>query len=458
MSTAHNILFLMLDQQRWDWLGYMGAEQVATPHIDALAAKGHIFTHCCTTAPTCAPARISLATGLSPMRFSTWSNHAYLPLSRPTYYQRLRDHGYRVGCVGKLDLAKPDAYNGLRGDRPLSYAWGFTDPCEVDGKMHAARWHQGRNRPNGPYSAWLQEQGLFQRFADDYARRAAAGSPGRSTWDSVLPTEAFADAFIGRHAVEWLRNVDNDFPWHYLVSFVGPHNPFDPPTSYADRFRNAPMPAAIPWSPDGKPARLARRPDKGCAAEEIVVARRQYTASIAAIDDQIGAILQVLDERGLRDNTIIVFTADHGEMLGDHGRWTKAVHYEGSVRIPLLVTGPGIAPGRSDALVELHDVNPTICELAGVPRLDPNDARSLLPLLSGHTQEHRETCFAVMPDALSLRTATHKLIFGNDGEHELYDLIADPQELDNRAQREPRLVAKLSRCLHDRHLEGGCRW
>jgi choline-sulfatase len=146
-----NQLFIMCDQLRHDWLGYRGASHVRTPNIDRIAARGRVFTQTCTNSPVCAPARIGLATGMRPHLMGALDNHAFLPLSRPTYYQRLRDHGCQVGCVGKLDLGKPDGYNWREGKRPLTYAWGFTHPLECEGKMHAGR----GNPPNGPYTSWL---------------------------------------------------------------------------------------------------------------------------------------------------------------------------------------------------------------------------------------------------------------------------------------------------------------
>jgi arylsulfatase A-like enzyme len=128
--TNPNVLLIMADQQRFDYLGYMGADFVNTPNLDRLAARGTVFTHCCTNAPICAPARIGLASGMDPWRLGSLGNNSFLPRSTTTYYQRLRDYGYRVGCVGKLDLAKPDQYNGRHGDRPCVYTWGFTHPEE----------------------------------------------------------------------------------------------------------------------------------------------------------------------------------------------------------------------------------------------------------------------------------------------------------------------------------------
>jgi choline-sulfatase len=123
MSSRPNLLFIMADQYRHDFLGCAGADWVQTPNLDALAARGVRVTQCCSNAPICVPARIGLATGLQPERIGAVDNDAYLPHTVLTYYQRLRDHGYRVGCVGKLDLAKPDPYNGRYGDRPCVYSY-----------------------------------------------------------------------------------------------------------------------------------------------------------------------------------------------------------------------------------------------------------------------------------------------------------------------------------------------
>ena len=159
-KSAPNILLIMTDQHRWDYLGCAGADFVDTPNIDRLAASGVRFTKAFTNAPVCAPARIGLATGMHPARIGTLDNSCYLPPHLPTYYQRLRDNGYRVGCVGKLDLAKPDKYNGRHGDRPAVYRWGFTHPEEVEGKMHAG---QGEpTAPHGPYTHYLKDKGRLE--------------------------------------------------------------------------------------------------------------------------------------------------------------------------------------------------------------------------------------------------------------------------------------------------------
>ena len=249
-DSRPNLLFIMDDQHRFDYLGCAGAEFVRTPNIDCLAERGVRFTTCATNSPVCAPARISLATGLQPQRTGLLGNGDYLPRRLPTYYHHLRDHGYRVGLVGKADLAKPDHYNGLAGDRPCSYVWGFTHPVECEGKMHAG----SSATPIGPYTNALNEKGLLGKFHKDYRERASKGWILGASHDSALPAEDFEDAYIGRRAADWIENIGGDFPWHLFVSFVGPHDPCDPPAEYAARCADADVPPVVPCDLEGKPA------------------------------------------------------------------------------------------------------------------------------------------------------------------------------------------------------------
>ena len=444
-----NILLIMTDQHRWDYLGGYGAGFVDTPNIDRLAASGFRFANAFTNAPLCAPARIGLATGLHPARLGTLDNSCYLPRQLPTYYQRLRDNGYRVGCVGKLDLAKPDTYNGRYGDRPAVFGWGFTHPEEVEGKMHAA---QGEpNAPHGPYTHYLQGKGRLDAFQADYRARAEAGWILGASHDSVLPTEDFQDVYIGRRAARWIETIADDFPWHLFVSFVGPHDPFDPPGDYAERYRDAVMPAAIPQPPGAKPQWMeARRKDFG--AEELARIRRQYCALITLIDDQVGALLGALERRGMLENTIIIFTSDHGEMLGDHGLFQKQTPYEPAIHIPLIVAGPGVkAGGTSDAIIDMMDLNPTICALAGVEAAPGMDARSFDGLLSGERTAHRQEMMTALTHFRCLRTAAAKFVDYGDDQPELYDLAHDPAERRNIAADQPERVAAMRRRL-ERYL------
>lgn len=445
-SGRPNLLFIMDDQHRHDYLSSAGSTFVRTPNLDSLAERGIRFSQCITNAPVCAPARIGLASGYQPARLGCLDNNCYLPRHITPYYARLRDAGYRVGCVGKLDLAKPDPYNGRHGDRPRVFGWGFTHPVECEGKMHAGM----ADQPRGPYGFWLQEQGLFERFRADYAARAAKGWNQGAAHDSVLPTEAFEDAYIGYRAAEWMDTVPDDYPWHLFVSFVGPHDPFDPPREYADRYRCAAIPPAIRGNEEGKPAWVnARRRD--LSEDEVAVTRRQYCAAIELIDDQVGRIIEAVERRDMAEDTIVVFASDHGEMLGDHGLYTKSVPYEAALRVPLIAAGPGIAGGRtSDALVELIDVNPTLCGLAGLPAQEGLDASDFSAVLTGDRSTHREEAASALREFRLVRTADHKLVVHHTGETELYDLENDPEELENVAADWPDAVNALRRRLQQR--------
>ncbi|MCZ7646501.1 MAG: sulfatase-like hydrolase/transferase [Planctomycetota bacterium] len=444
-----NLLVILDDQHRFDYLGCAGAKWVRTPNLDKLASRGVRFTQCCTNAPVCAPARIALSAGLQPHRLGALGNSAFLPRSAPTYYQHLRDHGYYVGCVGKLDLAKPDGYNGRDGDRPATYMWGFTHPVECEGKMHAGH----SPEPRGPYGLWLRERGLYEAFHQDYKRRRKEGYHV-SAHDSVLPTEAFEDCYIGRRSAEWIERTPGDFPWHLFVSFVGPHDPYDPPAEYGARYRGAEMPPPIPLHPGEKPAWIRER-QQAYAPEKVLETRRQYCAAIEAIDDQVGLILAAVEKRGWTDNTYVIFASDHGEMLGDHGLYTKSVPYEAALRVPLLAAGPGIAGGRvCEAPVELIDINPTVCELAGLPAQPNLDARSFAPVLRGESATHRSECLSGLRNFSLVRTERHKLVRSLNDETELYDLREDPHEQRNLARDQPQLVKDLSALLNRRMLEG----
>jgi choline-sulfatase len=452
MPDKPNLLLIMDDQHRYDYLGAAGADWVNTPNLDRLARRGVLFTHCCTNSPICAPARCSLAAGLLPHRMGCLTNQDFLPRRVTTYYQRLRDFGYRVGCVGKLDLAKADGYNGIRGDRPCTYTWGFTDPEECEGKAMA----YAKDYPRGPYTYWLQQQDLLAQMHQEMVDTWNGDRPPHTPTD--LPTDAFEDSYIGRRAAKWIREVNDEFPWHYFVSFVGPHNPLDAPHEFARRYADAPMPEAIADELEGKPDRIRNRARKNLTAEEVRTMRRQYCAAIELIDHQVGMILDALTETGQLDNTYILFSSDHGEMVGDHNLVAKHVAYEASLRVPLIAAGPGIEGDRvCDELVELMDVNPTLCELAGLEAQPDIDAVSFAGILRGRTDTHRDCAVSHEHPYACIRTRTHKLIDTFENALELYDLRDDPEELHNIAGDERGLCRELRGRLKERMTEGKWR-
>ena len=222
------------------------------------------------------------------------------------------------------------------------------------------------------------------------------------------------------------------------------------------------MPPAIQDSLEGKPAYLRRR-TVPATPDQVALTRRQYCGAVELIDNQVGRMLDALERRGQLDNTYIVFTSDHGEMLGDHGLYTKSVPYDGAVHIPLLVSGPGIAGGRvSNALIELIDTHPTLCDLAGLPQQENVDARSFVSILQGGTADHRADrdqradIVTAFRSFRSLRTRRYTLIETYNDLTELYDWEADPQELDNVAAQHPDLVRELGWQMQWRLMEG--RW
>ncbi len=453
MSPRPNVVLVVADQHRWDWLSCAGTVGPDTPVLDSLAARGTRFTRATTTSALCVPARIGLASGLLPHRVGALTNNAYLPARVPTWYQRLRDADYRVGLVGKVDLAKPAHHNGLAGDRPSAYRWGFTHPVEVEGKMHAGT----SPTPIGPYTSWLAEQGLLDRFHADYMDRLGhiySARRGDGIYrSSVLPEEAFADAWIGRRAARWVEEVTHDHPWFLQVGFAGPHDPYDPPPSRSERYSRSEMADPAP-SGDREPLRV-RHLRFRCDPSEVRVARQQYTAALSVIDAEVGRLLDALDATGQADRTIVVFTADHGDMLGDRGLFQKGVAYEAAMRIPLIVAGPEAARGAlSDALVELPDVGETILGLAGVRAGPDVDARSFAHLLAEPSASHRTDQVCLEEAYSALRTETHKLIVTHSQGEELYDLVEDPWETRNVAHEQQEVCHVLRTRLRGRLQEG----
>lgn len=452
-----NILFIMTDQHRFDYLTCAGANFVKTPNIDRIARKGMRFTNCFTNAPVCVPARIGLACGLQPARVGALDNFSYLPLNIPTFYQHFRNHGYRMGCVGKLDLAKPSSYNGRYGDRPCVYGWGFTHPEEVEGKLHSGR----SPLPRGPYGFYLKERGQYEKFHESYKAKGGKsksygewGSSMGLSDDSVLPTEDFQDTYIGKRACEWIDNISDDFPWHLFVSFAGPHDPYDPPVEYAERYRNAEVPDPIPAPAEGKPQWITKKQNQ-LDIDKVKHTRRQYCAAIELIDDQIGNILDSLQKRGMMENTYIVFCSDHGDMLGDLGLYQKSVPYEASIHVPLIIAGPGIPEGEiSDAMVELIDLNPTVSDLAGLPHQQNMDAQSLYDILKQKKQEHREDIVTRLESFRCIRTKKYKFINNINDKSELYDLENDPCELNNIIDDNPEIARTLYMRILQRYMEG----
>lgn len=431
-----NILWICTDQQRYDTIAALGNPHIRTPHLDRLAAQGAAFTHAFAQNPVCTPSRACFLTGRYPRTTRARQNGQDIPADEVLFPRMLADEGYDCGLSGKLHL---------------SAASGRTEPRIADG-YRVFHWshHPAPDWPDNAYIHWLEAKG--HTWDELYE-----GPKGRPAYPGV-PAELHQTTWCIEKAIEFIAGPHPD-PWLFSINTFDPHHPFDPPQEYLDRCDPdaLPPPKFRPGELDNKP--LYQRIDHGGAYgggslgyDKLTERQRReitaaYYAMIELIDDQVGRLLGHLDATGQRENTIVLFMSDHGEMLGDHGIYLKGPYmYDCAVRVPLIVSWPGhIEQGlRSDALVELTDIVPTLLELMEQPIPDRVQGRSFAGILTGEAVpgEHREDVYAeyynsmpfhehlgIRPYVTMLRTRAHKLVVAHDqGTGELYDLAADPDE------------------------------
>jgi len=443
LKTQPNILWICTDQQRFDTIHSLGNEYIRTPTVDGLVENGVTFTHAHCQSPICTPSRSSFMTGLYPSRLhNTRNGNGNFPSEAPALVSKLiADAGYDCGLIGKFHLLSSGKRSEPRLDDGFS-SWQFS---------HAPRddWPAGEH----DYADWVRAQG-----ADLNAMRET---------EERVPAELHQTTWAAQRAIEFIEkrshgHDDDEIaaqPWMLNINLYDPHPPFIPPKAYADRYDPATMPGPHYRDSDVETqAKLANadyqdkvRTPEGHRAHE---AQARYYAMIELIDDQLARLLKALDASGQRENTVIVFTSDHGEALGDHGLMYKGCRfYEGLVRVPLIFEAHskwGLQTGlKSDALVELLDLSATLLELAGVEQPPTHQGHSLLPIMRGAVpaDELRDFVRCEYFDALASeftggngayatmhRTRTHKLsvyhsIEGHVGE--LYDMEADPWEHNN---------------------------
>ncbi len=424
-----NILWYCTDQQRFDTIGALGNSFVRTPTIDQLVEEGVAFTHAYCQSPICTPSRSSFMTGMYSTRVhNTRNGNESFPDHPPLITKLIADSGYTCGMIGKFHLQSSGYRTETRLDDGFSY-WRFS---------HAPRddWKEGHH-----YAEWVREQG-----GDLDSLR---NSPER------VPTELHQTTWASECAIEFISQQSGDQPWLLNVNIYDPHPPFIPPKAYADQYDPDEMPGpyfkesdlahqaklvALDFQDDVKP------PDKHDAKRK----QADYYAMIAQIDDQFARLLEYLDESGQRENTVIIFTSDHGETLGDHGLMYKGCRfYEGLVRVPLIFHCPSRfqVNRQSPALVELLDMTATILDLAGIEPPEYLQGNSLLPMLQGSEtlEHHRDFVRCEYFNALDPhftggtgtygtmhRTDRYKLCLYHDKNlGELYDLQADPWEFND---------------------------
>ena len=313
----------------------------------------------------------------------------------------------------------------IDGQRLLK-EWGFSKGIDNAGKGDAVR--SGADTPKDPYMAMLHGRNLAKTHVDDFKRRKNYSA----THITPLPNDAYCDNWIAENAKALLKSAPQNKPWHLVVNFTGPHNPVDITASMEDRSRRYPHPT--------------QSTEFDAPTHQKI--RQNYSVMCENIDARIGEIIEVVRQRGDLDNTLIVFSSDHGEMLGDHNRWGKHVPYQASAGIPLIVAGLDTQKGKStNALASLIDISATFLDYAGAPKLPRMEARSLRPVLTGKSKKHREVLISALEEWKLVWDGRHKLVEGYGQETLLFDLEKDPLENRNLVTSEKEIAARLRSSL-----------
>lgn len=417
-----NILILMVDQLNGTLFPDGPADWLHTPHLRNLAERSVRFQNAYTASPLCAPGRASFMSGQLPRRTRVYDNAAEFASDIPTYAHHLRRAGYQTCLSGKMHFVGPDQLHG------------FEERLTTDIYPADFGWTPDYAKPGERIDWWYHNLGSVTH----------AGV-------AEITNQLDYDDDVAHCAVQKLYDLaraPDDRPWCLTVSFTHPHDPYLARRQFWDLYETCdhlePSVPAIGFDEqDAHTKRLLQASDwlaYDITDDDICRSRRAYFANISYIDDKIGQVLDVLSRCRMDDNTIVLFVSDHGDMLGERGLWFKMSFYEGSSRVPLMMSAPGLAPRRIDSPVSTLDVAPTLAALAGVS-LDEimpwTDGESLLPLVNGEKRENpvlieyaAEGSHAPM---VSLRTGRWKYNRCTLDTDQLFDLQVDPHELTNLA-------------------------
>ncbi|MEO3804948.1 sulfatase-like hydrolase/transferase [Nonomuraea sp. B1E8] len=431
-----NLLFLMTDQHRVDTLGCYGNPHVATPNLDRLAATGTRFDRFYTPTAICTPARASLLTGQAPFRHRLLANYernvGYLEDLREdafTFPEALQERGYQLGLIGK--------WHGGTSRNAASY--GFDGP-DLPG------WHNPVDHPD--YLAYLEERGLPPYRISELIRGTTPNGNQGNLLAARLhqPVEATFEHYLATRAIEHMERYAADGrPFFLATHFFGPHLPYLLPDEYFDMYDPSlvELPPSIAETFEGKPP-VQRNYSAHWTFDTIPIEVTRkliavYWGYVTLIDQQIGRILDRMDELGLTEQTAVFFTADHGEFTGAHRLHDKGpAMYEDIYRIPGIIRIPGEQPQVRDEFVTLTDCTATILELAGCDTKPAVDSRSLAPIVRGEHPAWPGELLAEFhghhfpyPQRM-IRDDRYKLVVNPESVNELYDLHADPHELSNR--------------------------
>lgn len=431
-----NILLIMTDQMRGDCMGIAGHPDVKTPYLDTLASKGVLFSNAYTACPSCIPARAAMHTGLSQEHHKRVGYEDLASWDYPvTLAGELSAAGYHTQCVGKMHV------------HPLRNTLGFHNVVLHDGYLHSYR------RLDTPYAE-------SQKAADDYFYWLKNNKGADA---DIIDTGLECNSWVARpwiydeashptnwvttNSIDFLRRRDPSKPFFLMASYVRPHPPFDAPQYYFDLYRDKELtpPAVGSWESEEQLNKLGRIFDSNTGPSDPELIRQAligYYACITHVDHQIGRLLQILIEQNLYDNTLIIFTSDHGEELCDHHLFRKSRPYQGSIHIPMILSGSRELLGTgynmvNSSLVELRDIMPTLLDAAGVNTLPQMDGESMLPL-ARHEEAAIRTWLHGEHEAGPysnhfIVTETNKFVwYSQTGEEQYFNLEEDPKELTNQ--------------------------
>ncbi|KAI9171835.1 sulfatase [Paramyrothecium foliicola] len=421
-ASKPNILFIMADQLAAPQLKmYNPSSQIKTPNLDRLASKSVQFDSAYCPSPLCAPSRMSLITGLLPMKIGAYDNASQINSEIPTYAHYLRSKGYHTALAGKMHFV---------GDQLHGYEQRLTSDIYPGDFGWAVNWDEPDTRLEWYHNA----SSILQ-----------AGPCGRSNQLDYDEEVMFKST---QYLWDHVREGPEKRPFCLTVSLTHPHDPYTITKKYWDRYEDVDIALPKVRMPkeqlDTHSQRLMRVCDlwdEDFTDDQIKQAKRAYYGSVSYVDDCIGRLLETLEDAGLADDTIIIFSGDHGDMLGERGLWYKMSYFESSVRVPLLVNYPKLfEPHRVTKNVSTLDILPTICDLIGTkpaPFL-PMDGSSMLPHLKN--EEGNDTVYAeytgegTVRPMMMIRRGPWKYITCPADEPQLYHVARDPLELDNLAR------------------------
>ncbi len=421
-----NVLLLYTDQQRWDALGAAGNPHVRTPNLDALAAEGALFTHAFCNSPVCMPSRQSMLSGQYPSAIGCACNGVEMPEDTLTLHRVLRPYGYYAANLGKLHFRN----HSTRDHREPHPDYGFDElvvsdepGCYDDAYL---KWVEAREPSQVDNCRCTSPPAVTRDRIEKHPRNT------HEPYDFEGPEHLTHTAFVAEETIRAIRECGQR-RFFAIAGFYAPHCPLNPPRRFVEMYDPARLP--LPAMNEGE-NRL------GLSDDDWRRVKAYYYALVSHIDDQVGRILAALEQRKLRESTLVIFTSDHGEHLGDHGLVQKGPPgHDSCVRVPLIVSWPGrIAPQRRDELIELVDLAPTVLDCCGVQVPPVFQGRSFRPLLDGRGYRPRRSVFIEYRDPFVsswkvVRTRELKYCAAGDGTELLFDLKSDPDELTDLAGR-----------------------